>query len=87
MIKKSIVSVIAVISFMSFGAVPSARAFIDPASLSIILGATMVTLVAGSEHNQHVKEEHAKAQQKESTKQNQTTEHKEKVDQVSSLTN
>lgn len=81
MVKKSIVTFVALISFMSFGAVSSARAFIDPASLSIILGATVVTLVAGSEHSQQVKEEQAKAEQKKKKEQAQKT-----AQQVSCLT-
>lgn len=82
MIKKSVVIFVAIIALMSFGTVSSAQAFIDPASLSIILGATMISIVVESEHVQHVKEEHAKSQEQ----QKKDTEQTKKADHVSCLT-
>jgi flagellar motor component MotA len=47
--KKALIIPVAVIALLAFGTVTSAHAFIDPISLSVIIGAGFLTLVAANE--------------------------------------
>ena len=58
--KKSLIIPIAIIALVAFGSVTSANAFIDPISLSVIIGSSFLTLVTASETIKHIKTESAK---------------------------
>ena len=58
--KKSLIIPIAIIALVAFGSVTSANAFIDPISLSVIIGASFLTLVTANETIKHIKTESAK---------------------------
>ena len=60
--KKNLIIFVALLNIVSFGSVSSAHAFIDPASLTLILGAAFITAVAGSEAAKHAQEESAQVQ-------------------------
>ncbi|WDP88561.1 MAG: hypothetical protein HUN04_01905 [Desulfobacter sp.] len=49
MMKKKLVILMVILAVAVFGTVSSARAFIDPVSLSVILGTVMIVLVTGAE--------------------------------------
>lgn len=53
--KKSLIIPIAIIVLLAFGAVTSAQAFVDPISLSVIIGASFFTLVTANEVIKHSK--------------------------------
>jgi flagellar motor component MotA len=47
--KKALIIPIAIIALLAFGTVTSAQAFVDPISLSVIIGASFLTLVTANE--------------------------------------
>ena len=47
--KKALITPIAIIVLLAFGAVTSANAFVDPISLSVIIGVGFLTLVTANE--------------------------------------
>jgi hypothetical protein len=47
--KKALIIPIAIIVLLAFGAVTSANAFVDPISLSVIIGVGFLTLVTANE--------------------------------------
>gem|GEM_PF-3498553 len=56
MMKKSLIILTAILALTVFGTVSSAHAFIDPVSLTVILGVTMIVTVTGAEIFYHKKE-------------------------------
>ncbi len=65
--KKALIIPIAIIVLLAFGAVTSANAFVDPISLSVIIGVGFLTLVTANEAiknaNTQPVQEQAKAQE------------------------
>ena len=51
--KKALIIPIAIIVLLAFGTVTSARAFVDPISLSVIIAASFLTLVTANEVIKH----------------------------------
>ena len=51
--KKTLIIPIAIIALVAFGTVTSAHAFVDPISLSVIIGASFFTLVTANEAIKH----------------------------------
>ncbi len=78
MIKKGFVICITVLALAGFGTAPAAQAFVEPVSLTLILGTAFVGIVSGSEAVKHAKEEQVKADQK--------TEKPQEVQAVTSIT-
>ncbi len=68
MMKKSLVTGIAILALVSFGTVPSARAFVGTTALTVICGSIFVAVVAGTETVKHVQAENEKTPQKETIK-------------------
>jgi flagellar motor component MotA len=62
--KKALIIPIAIIALLAFGTVTSANAFIDPISLSVIIGACFLTLVTANEAIKHTDTKPAKEQVK-----------------------
>jgi hypothetical protein len=56
MMKKNLVILAAILALTAFGTVSSVQAFIDPVTLTIILGVTMIVTVTAAEivHNEKV---------------------------------
>jgi len=63
--KKTLVIPAIIIVLLAFGTVTSAQAFVDPISLSVIIGASFFTLVTANEAIKHTNskpvQDHAKA--------------------------
>lgn len=72
--KKNLIIFLTLLAFVSFGIVSNAQAFIDPVSLTVILGITMATIVVTAEKNHDEKDEQLVLvkQQKESKETVQT---------------
>lgn len=80
--KKAIVIPTVIVVLLVFGTVTSAHAFVDPISLSVIIGASFLTLVTANEVIKHTSTEPTQERAK-------TQEFKQKVDdssKVSSVT-
>lgn len=60
--KKALIIPIAIIVLLAFGAVTSANAFVDPISLSVIIGVGFLTLVTA---NEAIKKAHTQPVQKQ----------------------
>ena len=60
--KKALIIPITFIALLAFGTVTSAQAFVDPISLSIIIGASFLTLVTANEAIKHENTKPAKEQ-------------------------
>ena len=83
--KKALIIPIAVIALLAFGTVTSAHAFIDPISLSVIIGAGFLTLVAANEAIKNTNTKTVKEQAKAS-KINQKDNGSSRVSQVATPT-
>lgn len=62
--KKALIIPIAIIVLLGFGTVTSVHAFVDPISLSVIIGASFFTLVTANEVIKHSNTEPAKERAK-----------------------
>ncbi len=59
--KKQVSIIFTILTLVSFGSVSSARAFVDPVSLTLILGAAFTTVVTGAEVSKQTREKQAQA--------------------------
>ena len=62
--KKALIIPMAIVVLLAFGTVTSANAFVDPISLSVIIGASFLTLVTANEVVKHTGTEPVKEQAK-----------------------
>ena len=76
--KKSLIIPMAIVVLLAFGTVTSANAFVDPISLSVLIGTTFLTLVTANEVVKHTSDEPVKEQAK-------AYELKQKVDDTSKI--
>lgn len=49
MMKKTLVAVTVIVALTAFGTVSSARAFIDPATLTVVLGTVFILVMTGAD--------------------------------------